>query len=192
MAELQDIHGWRFSLRTLLVAMVLAALAAVNWKLLYYLGVHAQVESVFWPVLLALCVAAWSVAQTGPRILSAQKRSEQILAIVWIALWALISFYWLWVRSRWHVVWYFGPKFPFPFPDEWLIELHNWFDRRDPAPPGVIKLRGEIPKVYILVNYSAWFAGVTLTFSFGLLFRFNCRFKLHQIMNFISGRIKRT
>ncbi|MCE9532553.1 MAG: hypothetical protein K8T89_15760 [Planctomycetes bacterium] len=192
MIELQPSHSWRFSLRTLLFAMVIAALAALNWKLLYYLGVLAQVEFVFWPVMLGLGVAAWCGAQTGPLVLSARKRSEQILAIVWITLWALIFLYWLWVRSRWHVVWYFGPKYSFPYPDEWLIELHNWLDRRDPAPPGVIKLRGEIPKVYILVNYSAWFTAAIWAFSLGLLFRIKQHFKLHQLLDFIAGRMRRT
>jgi hypothetical protein len=36
---------------------------------------------------------------------------------------------------------------PFPYPDTWLNALNNWYDARYPAPPGHIKLHGEIFRV---------------------------------------------
>lgn len=35
----------------------------------------------------------------------------------------------------------------FPYPDLWVVQLNDWFEKRYPAPPGVIKLHGELPRV---------------------------------------------
>jgi hypothetical protein len=36
---------------------------------------------------------------------------------------------------------------PAPYPDPLLLFLNNWFDARHPAPPGTIKLHGEIARI---------------------------------------------
>lgn len=36
---------------------------------------------------------------------------------------------------------------PWPYPDEWLLQLNNQFEEMHPAPPGGIKYHGELPRV---------------------------------------------
>jgi hypothetical protein len=36
---------------------------------------------------------------------------------------------------------------PWPYPDGWLAGLAAWYDARNPAPDGMIKLHGELPQV---------------------------------------------
>lgn len=40
---------------------------------------------------------------------------------------------------------------PPPYPDQWLWELNDWFDRRYPAPRGYFKLHGELERVRLTV-----------------------------------------
>jgi len=46
----------------------------------------------------------------------------------------------------------------FPYPDTWIRELNDWYDKRYPAPPGTIKLHGELPRVrltFLICLYSS-------------------------------------
>jgi hypothetical protein len=38
---------------------------------------------------------------------------------------------------------------PAPYPDRWLMELNDWYDRRYPAPPNMLKIHGEIGRVQL-------------------------------------------
>ena len=38
-----------------------------------------------------------------------------------------------------------------PYPDRWLAELNDWYDRRYPAPPRTIKIHGELDRVRLTV-----------------------------------------
>jgi hypothetical protein len=77
------------------------------------------------------------------------------LALILISVGGIGSLYLLWVMHRvsWAVLvddagW---PR-PFPYPDGWLAALHDWFDTRNPAPPGNVKLHGEFSKVRLTVG----------------------------------------
>lgn len=50
----------------------------------------------------------------------------------------------------------------FPYPDTWLMALENHFDAQHPAPPGTIKLSGELARV----RFTLW----TLAVGAALLF----------------------
>ena len=42
---------------------------------------------------------------------------------------------------------------PWPYPDWWLGKLERWFDKRYPAPPGMVKIEPEFDAVRITVLY---------------------------------------
>lgn len=188
--EAIDTDGWRFSLRTLLIWTLIAAFASFNWKFFFSLGIAAQKDLIFWTIALALGTFAWNTGQSGPPLLSARSRREQILARIFLVLFAICTLYLLWVRIRWQMLtWKTSPRDYFPYPDSWLAELHEWFDRRYPAGE-YIKIRGEVGRVYIVVNYSAWLAATMMAFIVGLLFRVDRMAILGRIRKFVAHLLR--
>lgn len=59
----------------------------------------------------------------------------------------------LWIRQRWAVAWWHDdwPR-PFPFPDEALTRLHDWWDALNPPPPGHLKIHAEHLAVLQVTN----------------------------------------
>ena len=90
----------------------------------------------------------------------------------------LVAALWFgWARFRWGNLYFTGK---FPYPDTLLLEFCNWLDARNPAPPGTIKIDGEINTVLFILTLAVYtlslFAGVLLGLSlrpdgvFGLVF----------------------
>lgn len=54
------------------------------------------------------------------------------------------------------------PKFPrlFPYPDTFLLQLNNWYDAKDPAPPGCMKLESEWPRVWHTLSVGMTVSGI--------------------------------
>jgi hypothetical protein len=48
---------------------------------------------------------------------------------------------------------------PWPYPDQWLLRWNDQLDAEYPAPPGTLKIHGEIPRMRfrLLVGFSAFF-----------------------------------
>ena len=63
------------------------------------------------------------------------------------------SFYFAWANSRISIGMYYDPAVPlaFVYPDAWLVELNDWYDKLHPIPPGTIKKYGEIDRVKQMV-----------------------------------------
>ena len=38
-----------------------------------------------------------------------------------------------------------------PYPDTWILELSNWYEKRYPVPPGLIRIHGELRRVRFTV-----------------------------------------
>lgn len=61
------------------------------------------------------------------------------------------------------------PK-PWPYPDSWLLKLNNRYDAIYPAPPGCIKIHGEIPRVrFTLFLFSETFLILGTGYLVGLI-----------------------
>ena len=61
-------------------------------------------------------------------------------------------FAWCWQRISSKVLMHDAhwPR-PAPYPDNSLMELNDWFDRRYPAPPGTLKIHGELMRVRLTI-----------------------------------------
>lgn len=57
--------------------------------------------------------------------------------------------YVIWARQRWLPVLFEDATWPrdWPYPDYILLGFHDWLDARYPAPPGSMKIHGEIYRV---------------------------------------------
>jgi hypothetical protein len=78
-----------------------------------------------------------------------QKLARSLL--VYCAL--LVAYFgWAWERVG-HYVLVKDQKWPrpFPYPDQWLWALNNYFDAKYPARPGEIKLHAEIDRVRLVL-----------------------------------------
>lgn len=81
--------------------------------------------------------------------------------LVFVGACGLLYFGWSYHRVSGHVlVTDRGWPRPFPYPDGWLFALNNWYDARYPAPPGTIKLRGELKRVRLTTLGACAVAGV--------------------------------
>ncbi|WP_425614338.1 hypothetical protein NA78x_004205 [Anatilimnocola sp. NA78] len=185
---------WRppqFSLRTILIALLLVALAIVNWKFFFYWAVVAQFGMFFWPTFLLFGLLAWNLGQLGPPALVPRSKLATVLAIAWLLLLTAICLYSLLIRYRWSVMdAYFGiPVRPFPFPDYQLHGYERWLDKQYPA-LGYIKLRGESTKVWLTVNPLCWAAAAMLAFQLGLSLKVERRFLLIPVCRRLWERVE--
>jgi hypothetical protein len=140
---------FRFGIRTLFVAVLLVAICAA------------------FP--LPLIFVAWRVPLTGPvmlfaaflvvRILSRssmhQEAKRRATLSGWFAAWlALLTLaLLLFVRHRW-VDGHNDPAWPrpFPYPDLFLLETHDWLDCLNPPPADSFKIHGEYYTVLLGIN----------------------------------------
>jgi hypothetical protein len=73
----------------------------------------------------------------------------RILAWLALAFAVLSTCYLFWAHARWITAYFDDPLYPrsIPFPEEYLIDFHDWLDARNPPPPGSIKFHGEFDAV---------------------------------------------
>ena len=72
----------------------------------------------------------------------------------------------------------FEDTFPrsFPYPDLWVVQLNDYFEKRYPAPPGAIKLHSELARVRATIWLGLIFSViVTLVSSMGFIWGPLCR-----------------
>jgi len=43
---------------------------------------------------------------------------------------------------------------PWPYPDRWLLDLHDWLDVRNPVPPDIIKWHGELDRLQLILDFA--------------------------------------
>src|SRR5262245_43912271 len=82
---------------------------------------------------------------------------NQRLARVLLVYCALLIAYfgWAWERVG-HYVLVGDQKWPrsFPYPDQWIWALNNYFDAKYPVRPGEIKLHAEIDRVRFVIMFA--------------------------------------
>lgn len=57
---------------------------------------------------------------------------------------------------------------PWPYPDRGLTALHDWYDARHPAPPGSIKIHGELLRVRLIVWAALAFCSIPAVAGVGV------------------------
>jgi hypothetical protein len=55
---------------------------------------------------------------------------------------------------------------PWPYPDEALADLNNWFDKQNPASNGELKVHGEFAKAYGSLVFQGGSGNLRTTFSY--------------------------
>src|ERR1035437_6577635 len=55
---------------------------------------------------------------------------------------------------------------PWPYPDQWLWHWNQRLDAVHPAPPGSLKLEGELPRIRLYLSCWTWLFVITTLCSF--------------------------
>lgn len=169
MANTRSTPRLQFSLRSLLIGVLIAAICISSWRLLVELSF-----GYFYLFASMLAVAAWWIGQQirsrsfdGDSPQTRFSLTRVLLPIVILA--CLLS---LWLRHRW-VASFHDDQWPrsFPYPDEIMMVFHDWLDAKYPAAPGCIKFEGEFYTVWLYLN---WIALGLCTFASAML-GFVCR-----------------
>jgi hypothetical protein len=156
----------QFSLRTCLLAILVLSLTIANWQLLFW-----SANGSFHLVSAVLIALGFWLGRGfhGDDLGTTTSRAR---ALLWLALLlaAAMAVYALWARYRWFALAEdaLDPR-PGPYPDEMLIEFHNWLDEKYPPPPGAIKIHGAFYTVAFLLNVSAWSASAVTAALLGML-----------------------
>jgi hypothetical protein len=76
------------------------------------------------------------------------------------------------VRHR-HVSCWHDPKWPrgFPYPDIYLVQIHDWWDRLHPPEPGAFKIHGEYYTLLHGINFLVLLACLIFGAVCGAVFR---------------------
>lgn len=82
-------------------------------------------------------------------------RRSSLKVLFLVGLLGTIYFAWVWHRLSDRVIvedrdW---PQ-PWPYPDEWVSDVEQWFDARKPPTDGHIKLHGEFALVRVLTFFA--------------------------------------
>ena len=73
---------------------------------------------------------------------------------IWLCAGALlVTGYLGWAFHRVDVIAFVSERHSWPYPDDWLVRWERYLDAAHPAPPGAVKLEGEIDRVrfYLVV-----------------------------------------
>ena len=76
----------------------------------------------------------------------------------------------VWARFRWFAQGAPDWPLPAPYPDKYLLQLHDFFDAAFSSPAGVVKIDGEFHSVLFTLNLSIWAAISILSLLSGILF----------------------
>jgi hypothetical protein len=171
-----DSASFRLSLRSLLIAVGLAALGCTFLPPLLSENVH----SVQFRIAAALtsvsgALAAYALGSICAHLARRILRFRVIRYSGWLLVVAISAStcYLLWAHQRWvdFPDYVDDPVYPrsFPYPDEILLQYHNWLDARNPPPPKYLKFHGEFYTVMEHLHY-AIIAGIAAAFFvFGLI-----------------------
>lgn len=130
----------RFGIRSLLAMVLVASIFAAFPVLLLV---------VLWPIwftgpLIALATFAIvrNAIRSDPDETTYHPPSLAGWIVLSIAFTPLLASWF--IRHRWVNV-FVDKNWPrqFPYPDHYLVRIHAWWDRLNPAPPGTLKLHGE-------------------------------------------------
>lgn len=141
---------FRFGLRFLFAAITLTALVVVSGPyVLFYLDQYVALGCSLLAIG-AYVLVRWlhvPAESNSPR----PKRNWQLWLLPAIA--SLLVAVAVFCRYRWLVVvddplW---PR-PYPYPDQLLVDWHNWWDRLHPPPPDTFKIHGEHYTVLRFLN----------------------------------------
>ena len=158
---------FRFSLRTLLAAMVVAAalLAMREWLWDVVCQVLWRFSEFSWigvPVVLTLSAlaAAWVYSSVVHREITMRRASagNRVATL----LLTLVTGYAVFAHHRWTIPIWETQQRALPYPDEFLMSLHDWIDRQRPAAPDSLKINAEYYTVRFLLA-SVVFVACTLT-----------------------------
>jgi hypothetical protein len=103
-----------------------------------------------------LAFAAFLFVRGATRSSDADRLPQWPSLMGWFALCvASLPLIALWFVRHRHVSCWHDPKWPrgFPYPDVYLIQIHDWWDRLHPAEPGTIKIHGEYYTVLHGINF---------------------------------------
>lgn len=162
-------NRFQFSLRSLFAFVFVAALIAANWSFVASFFLWWFVLTGPMLVLTSFCVVRWLSRPSSP---PASPRFASYLG--WFA--ALLAFaqlaFCVFVRHRWVDPWN-DAMWPrgFPYPDLFLMEIHDRWNRLNPAPPGSIKIHGEYFAVYRCITGIALGACLLFGMVCGYVFR---------------------
>jgi hypothetical protein len=92
---------------------------------------------------------------------------------VWIllAVFSACTCYLFWARHRWLTAFIDAARFPraLPYPDERLLQYHDWLDARIPAAPGHFKIHGEIYTVFDHLHFAILACIIAVVFILALI-----------------------
>lgn len=162
----------RFGLRSLLLLVLFVALVAANRARALDFVLHFLIIA---PVsaLLTFVTAFWLVYAlrgTSPGGFSPRLSSPWRWPLLGLASLPLAAA--LFALQRWRTGWQDAhwPR-PFPYPDDLLVAIHDWWDRTHPAPPGYIKIHAEYYPVLFMIDTAVLLASALLGSVCGSLFR---------------------
>jgi hypothetical protein len=168
--DLAAMRDRQFTLRSLMVTVVLFG-ALFAW-------IKAQDSPTYALVIVAHSRVAWGICLCATavfsRVFGPNIRSRPGRVSVWTLLGMALcaDLYFIWAQWR---AW---PGFPdtetirgFPFPDYAIIALARWFDVRNPAPPGTLKMHGELPRVAFIFGLVVVFFTSVFGFLLGVLLK---------------------
>lgn len=164
---IRRITPFRFSLRTLLVSVVIAAILAAVPELITWTIHFAWLTG---PII-GLCVFA--IVANKPRTPDA-KISRQRRVLEWFLLSTMVVFVVAtgFANIRWQFFFHAtGLPRGFPYPDPYLMQIHDWWERLHPPPPGFVKLHGEYNFVLQLTNAAFFIAQLLFFAAAGYVFR---------------------
>ncbi|WP_146591791.1 hypothetical protein [Posidoniimonas polymericola] len=73
-------------------------------------------------------------------------------------------------RLRWGTPWGdAGWPRPFPYPDSALDALHDWWDKRNPPPPGSFKYHGEYYTILLFLDLTVVSVSALLGVTLGVV-----------------------
>ena len=141
-----DRRWYQFSLRTLLIVVVVCSILAGNFQsVLNHILRHVLVSS----FVIALILGAFGQI-AGRRGLMTRRRFVARFGAACVGLLLILV---LWSRHRWFEV-YFDPGWPrpWPYPDSLLDAAHDWIDAHRPVPAGYFKITAEWHAVMLLLD----------------------------------------
>ena len=157
---------FRFSLRTLLLAVFLFSVIAAFPVTVWFVAAIAPVSGP------AVGVVAFLLVPRTARPDCAASRWPSFRGwfIACLGMLAVIGCWF--IRHRW-VTAFDDDRWPrpFPYPDLFLLEIHDWWDRLHPAGPGYLKIHGEFYAVLLGTNVLFLLACVVAGTVCGYIFR---------------------
>ena len=111
---------------------------------------------------LAVSVAAFLVfgglAMLRPAVPSRKRATTSAIILSLLLMGVLSTGYLGWARYRISdcVIVNDGENMPrpWPYPDRWLLDLHDWLDVRNPVPPDIIKWHGELDRLQLILDFA--------------------------------------